>query len=146
MKSCENIDPCKDYEGESSILIANVLSRSIPNKSQIQYKTVYVRGEEICAVTNMIFSLERDHLYLINHNIKANLKVPEFIHITPRINGRAQENFIFKSVNSCASREASDSCTFLVNTKGRRVYLDFLFDSCSANSDVSGILSIVKIK
>ncbi|QSW20149.1 hypothetical protein J1C67_02780 [Clostridium gasigenes] len=129
----------------NTVFNGTILNKSTPNNSNISYKKDFVSGADIIQVTNTMFSLAENHIYMVAHNTSATIDIPGFIAVIARLDGIEQEENSVRNVNNTTSGNISMSATFLVKTMETKRYIDFLIRSSSVNSNMTGSISIVKI-
>lgn len=129
----------------TTIFKGTILGNSVSNDSNMAYRKDFISGIDITQVTDIMFSLAANHMYLISHNTIATINIPGFISVTPRVDGVEQVKYSAKSVNNTASGSVNISSTFLLNTADQDQYIDFIVNSSSVNSRMTGVLSIVKL-
>ncbi|MBU3108323.1 hypothetical protein [Clostridium gasigenes] len=129
----------------NTVFNGTILNKSTPNNSNISYKKDFVSGMDIIQVTNTMFSLAENHIYMVAHNTSATIDIPGSIEVIARLDGIEQEENSVRNVNNTTSGNISTSATFLVKTMETKRYIDFLIRSSSVNSNMTGSISIVKI-
>lgn len=129
----------------TTIFKGTILGSSVANSVNMAYRKDFISGMDITQVTDIMFSLAANHMYLISHNTIVTINTPGFIAVTPRIDGVEQVKYSAKSVNNTASGSVNTSTTFLLSTTDQDQYIDFIVNSSSANSGMTGTLLIIEI-